>query len=244
MNIAGRTYRVTDNGRAQVLEPVDPHFSPAELAQREEGIRRLGYLADSPLGSAAYLVATAAKASPKVRDAALMAGSVADQALLGIAARGAPRRTLGEAPAVRINPQGEQQAKVRYRRLNPEGQAMGVNATLTAADLGTGTRTDQRHRPPGFGDKDHRGHLLARQLGGSGYDPRNIVSLTPETNQSDMQVFDKDVARRLGNGEVIEHSVIPLYRPGALPPTHILMSAHGSRGNPKARIVRNPAGYR
>jgi len=74
---------------------------------------------------------------------------------------------------------------------------------------------------------------------------RNIVTLTHRgANTPQMQRFENGVARRLRAGEVVEYSSTPLYTDGALPPSAILLTAHGSRGMPAARLVLNPAGRR
>jgi hypothetical protein len=59
-----------------------------------------------------------------------------------------------------------------------------------------------------------------------------------------MQTFENGVARRVRSGEVVEYSAKPLYSRGVLPPSAILLTAHGSRDAPSARIINNPAGRR
>jgi hypothetical protein len=74
---------------------------------------------------------------------------------------------------------------------------------------------------------------------------RNLVTLTHKgANTPQMQGFERGVARRVRGGEVVEYSATPMYRDGVLPPSAILMTAHGSRGAPSARIINNPAGRR
>lgn len=58
---------------ANVLVPVDdPLVSPAEREEQWRGIERAYFMADHPLGSVAYDVATLANASPGARDGALV----------------------------------------------------------------------------------------------------------------------------------------------------------------------------
>lgn len=249
VTIGGQRYREVDNGRANVLVPADDsRFSPAERAGQRRAIERASFIADHPFGSVAYGLATLAGASPATRDRALVGGGMADGALLGVAARGAPARGVpppfrgapAPAPVVRD--------KVRYSEVNANGQATGVNGTPTADMLGAGTKA--RGTPPGWQGhgrryNEARAHLLARQLGGSGTDVRNIVTMTHKgANTPQMSSFEGAVARRVRAGEVFEYSVMPLYGPGVLPPSAVLLTAYGSRGTPAARIIQNPAGRR
>jgi hypothetical protein len=57
-----------------------------------------------------------------------------------------------------------------------------------------------------------------------------------------MREFERTVAQRVRDGEVIEYSATPLYSDGVLPPRSILLTAIGSRGAPIARLIQNPAG--
>jgi hypothetical protein len=57
-------YRYVDNGQAQVLVPVaNPRFSPAELAQQQQGVRRALFDASYPIAGAASGVAAFVNAS-------------------------------------------------------------------------------------------------------------------------------------------------------------------------------------
>lgn len=56
-----------------------------------------------------------------------------------------------------------------------------------------------------------------------------------------MRDFENGVARRVKAGEVVEYSATPLYSPGVLPPSSVLVTALGSRGAPSARLIHNPA---
>lgn len=249
--IGGQRYREIDNGRANVLVPIDdPRVSPAELAERRRAIERAFFMAANPLGGAAYGLATLANLSPQARDGALIAGGLADAAMLGVAPRGAPVRGAPVSPRVEPGPPTWQRPNARYSEPNAKGQATGITATLTAPKLGSGTRANRRLTPPGWqgNGKVHneaRAHLHGRELGGSGSDKRNIVTMTHNgANTPQMSGFEREVARRVRAGEVVEYSATPLYNEGVLPPSAILVTAHGSRGAPTARIIHNPAGRR
>lgn len=251
VTIGGQTYREVDNGRANVLVPVDdPSISPAVRADQQRAVARALFMADHPLGSAAYALATLANASPRARNGALMGGSAADAALLGVAPRLVGTRRVPTPRQPGLAPPFIKQPDVRYGQPTSLGQATRVMATLTAPMLAFGTRADRRQTPPGWQGNgksfnEARGHLLANQLGGSGRDPRNLVTLTQKpSNSPQMQSFEDGVRRRVRAGEMVEYSATPLYDPGVLPPSRVLLTAFDSRSGPSARIIENPAGKR
>jgi len=222
------------------------------LARWRQDIDRAFFMADSPLAGSAYGVASAMNASPQAREGALFAGGLADAALLGAAPLGAPVRARAAPSAQKAQPVApSRQPDVRYRELNADGQPMGAHVSVTAPLIGTGTRAPRWLKPPGWqGNADvkrneARGHLAAKDLGGSGTDRRNVVTLTHHgANTPQMRDFEQEVARRARGGEVIEYSATPMYSPGILPPGLILLMAQGSSGMRQARLIQNPAGQR
>lgn len=244
----GRTYREADNGRANNLVPAeDPLFPAARRAALRQGFERAAYMADHSFGSIAYGAATLANAPQQVRDGILSVGGLIDDAGMG-ASRSAPARRAVAPARAQPAPPIEARPNVRFRELNSDGQAMGVAATVTEPMLGTGTR--MRWNPPGWQGNgrtfnEARAHLLAQVLGGSGPDRRNGVTMTHHgANTPQMRDFEQTVARRVRAGEVVEYSSTPLYGTGALPPSAVLLTAHGSREAPTARLILNPAGRR
>ena len=248
VTIGDRTYREIDNGRANVLVPVDP-LTPEERARRRQDVDRIMYMAGNPFAGAAYGIAAAAGASPQTQDAALRVGGMADTLMQGVAPRGlqtprrpAPYRVATAGPSLGRDP-------TRYGRLNEKGQATGATATITKSVLGTGTKSDRRLKPPGWSGNgtvfnEARGHLLARQLGGDGRIPEGIATMTQYgANTPQMSTFENRVAKRVREGEVVEYAATPIYSEQALPPAYMLVTAHGSRKPPVARLIRNPAGH-
>lgn len=66
--VGGRTYREVDNGRANVLVPVDNSpFSPAERVEQRRAIGRASFIADRPFAGVAYGLGALAGASPTAR---------------------------------------------------------------------------------------------------------------------------------------------------------------------------------
>jgi DNA-entry nuclease len=103
--------------------------------------------------------------------------------------------------------------------------------------IGTGTKASQSIKPPGFegggpGSPGHaRGHLLGKQLGGSGDDPRNLVTLFQNpVNSPVMRDFETSVRAAVENGEVVKYSSVPIYKGDNLIPSGVTMSATGSGG--------------
>jgi len=197
----------------------------------------------SPLAAAAYGVASVIGASPQARDRALSAGGAADALVQGLTPFGAS--SPGKIrPRTVLPVQQFGTSAIRYRELNAEGQALGVNSTLSRSRLGTGTRAYWRRTPPGWRGHDGlaRGHLLGRQLGGDGKDARNLVTMTHQgANTPLMRDFENAVARRVAAGEVVAYGAAPIYGNGVGPPAGVLLTVHGPNGS-SARYVQNPAG--
>jgi len=248
--IGGQTYREIDNGRANVLVPV-AKASPAELAERQRAVERHMFMTELPFAGIAYGVATMANASPQTRDRAMIAGGLANTAMLGAAPRAARIRGPAAGPQGKLGDPDLRRPDIRYREHNAREQPTGAESALTAPLLGRGTETNRRRNPPGWGghgtrNNEARAHLLARRLGGSGKDPQNIVTLTHKgANTPQMSTFENRVARRVRAGEVVNYSVTPLYKGEPLQPHSILLTAHGSRSAlPSVGLIRNPAWYR
>jgi hypothetical protein len=249
VTIGGQVYREIDNGSANVLVPVaDPKVTDAELAARRQGVERIQAMTQSPIGTTMYGVVGLAGGSQKVQDAALQVGALIDTTGAGIRARPStvsrpPPPPKGGAATPNLR------QSIRSGELNKSRQATGVSATLEAGMLGTGTKAYRGIKPPGWqGDgrnfNEARAHLLAKILGGSGRDERNIVTMTHHgANTPQMRNFELAVADRVRTGEIIEYMAKPLYT-GAMAPTAVLLTALGSRGGMSARLIRNPAGAR
>ncbi|WP_304218214.1 DNA/RNA non-specific endonuclease [Phenylobacterium aquaticum] len=249
VTIGGQTYKEADNGRANVLVPIDdPLISSAMREDQRRAISRVMFMADHPLGGAAYGLASLANAPQGTRDAALVAGGVADVALLGAGARGAAAQVKPAPPRRQVAPPMFTRPSSRLSALNAKGQATGVSATLTRSTIVGGTKANRKITPPGWlGDgktyKESRGHLQARSLGGTGDDMRDLVTIKQNpTNTPQMSTFEDAVRRRVLSGEVIDYFVKPLYTDAALRPFAILMTALGSRGEPKGVVIQNPPG--
>ena len=112
-----------------------------------------------------------------------------------------------------------------------------MSATITEDMIKTGTPANSTIKPPGFegGGPDSaghaRGHLLGSQLGGSGDDSRNLVTLYQNpTNHPVMSGFERQVRKAVQNGETVVYTSTPIYKNNNLLPSGITLSAQGSGG--------------
>jgi hypothetical protein len=247
VTIGGQTYREVDNGRANVLVPVDdPLFTPAEREAQRRGIERTAFSATHSMGGTLDGMAAFLGAPQAWRDPILIGGAVLDTVATGLAPRGGATSATKLAPPPRQMPQRRVDlGPARFRRMTSAGQATGVNATVRKEMLGTGTDADRRITTPGLRDTKGtaRAHLLANQLGGRGDIRANLMTATHNpTNNSFMKKFENGVAQMVRGGEFVDYFVKPIYGREALPPRFIMMTARGSNGSQAARIVENPAG--
>ncbi|MEZ4330070.1 MAG: DNA/RNA non-specific endonuclease [Polyangiales bacterium] len=104
--------------------------------------------------------------------------------------------------------------EVLYHAPDSLGRPTGLTALVTPQDLGTGTAANGSIRPPGWEGGLHphhhnRAHLLGNALGGSGDEPRNLITMTSGSNHPHMYVPEAAVADhvRAGNFANVEVTV-------------------------------------
>ncbi|MGV7963483.1 RHS repeat-associated core domain-containing protein [Photorhabdus tasmaniensis] len=136
---------------------------------------------------------------------------------------------------------------IKYGELDHLGRPTGVHATLDKGHINTGTHANPDIQPPGFitgkGSNRARGHLLGRQLGGSGDNVRNLVTLQQRpANTPVMSGVEGRIRKALEQGEVVEMSSIPIYKGPSRIPAGITMKAEGSGGFFEYVTVLNPPG--
>jgi hypothetical protein len=133
---------------------------------------------------------------------------------------------------------------VDYGRVDPAtGQRGGIRATITPAMVAAagrqelGSPADPDIRPPGYdrlpARNRARGHLLGRQLGGSGAVAANLVALyQTRANSPVMRDYETSVAEAVRNGETVRYAVRPIYagRGADGAPSAIRITATGDRG--------------
>lgn len=128
----------------------------------------------------------------------------------------------------------DEEGHIEYGSVDGKGRRSGVRAVITKKMLGTGSPASPSIRPPGFvhGNMNHaRGHLLARQLGGSGNEPSNLVTLLHNpVNSPIMRDIETKVRIAIEAGEVIQYSAIPVYAETEDMPIGITLNAKGDKG--------------
>jgi hypothetical protein len=99
--------------------------------------------------------------------------------------------------------------------------------------IGTGSRASEAIVPPGYkpGRVYARGHLLARQLGGSGTDARNIVTLFQNpANSPVMSSLEAQIRAAIEGGQIVSFEAVPVYMESALIPRGVTIRAEGDQG--------------
>jgi DNA/RNA non-specific endonuclease len=140
-------------------------------------------------------------------------------------ARAKPRVNSG-ADDLKSNVQAAKSlgGSIDYGRVDAAtGQRSGISATITPAMVKAadedriGSPANSTIHPPGFdalpSRNRSRGHLLGRQLGGSGDVEANLVALYQQrANSPVMRDYESDVAKAVEAGETVRYQVLPLYR--------------------------------
>ncbi|MCA5013524.1 MULTISPECIES: DNA/RNA non-specific endonuclease [unclassified Enterococcus] len=126
---------------------------------------------------------------------------------------------------------------IDYHKLDSLGRATGADALLKPAMVNTGTAANKDVRPPGFisglDPYNHsRGHLIGRQMGGSGDDARNLTTLyqTP-VNTPFMTKYENQIRQALDKGETVRYRVTPIYEGTELLCKEIELEAKGLNKN-------------
>jgi hypothetical protein len=141
---------------------------------------------------------------------------------------------------------GAARGQVNYGELDALGRPTGVTATITQDMIGTGTEASRSIRPPGFqggAANQARGHLLGRQLGGSGTEPRNLVTIEQRpANTPVMSTYEGRVRAAVESGQTVQYASTPVYDGTNPVPPAITLEAQGSGGYRLGVSVLNPPG--
>ena len=187
------------------------------------------------------------KASPDPRAGALeyqLAPSMQD-AMLNVGFGGVVKAVLGGAAKV-LGLGAELVSGMEYGALDSLGRPTGISATITQDTIGTGTSAARSIIPPGYTPDAGlaRGHLLGAQLGGSGSEVRNLVTIQQNpANSPVMRTFENQVRSAASGGETIQYSVTPIYRGSNPIPCGITICGNGNQGFNLGVTVLNPPGF-
>ncbi|WP_131818117.1 DNA/RNA non-specific endonuclease [Planctopirus hydrillae] len=115
------------------------------------------------------------------------------------------------------------------------GRPRGARALISPSMLGTGSDASSYLLPPGWDELPSgnrgRAHLVARQLGGSGKDARNIVAMFQRTaNSPAMSSCESKIAAAVKNGECVDLIVTANYSSDDPKPISVTIKANGDRG--------------
>ena len=146
------------------------------------------------------------------------------------------------------NPNPAATGFARYGALDELGRPTQMQARITQDMIGTGSAASRSVQPPGFitggrGSNRARGHLLGDQLGGSGRDVRNLVTLEQNAaNSPVMRGFETSVRQAVEGGQIVDYTVTPLYNFTGRIPRGVTLRARGSGGFQLDVTVLNPPG--
>jgi hypothetical protein len=203
-------------------------------------------------------IETEARKAKRAADKAKAAAAEASQAQLDV-------ETLATDKTTRLSQQQQEFEKkfydtkpggapyLRYGELDMDGRPTGIVAQLGAPqvgkDKGIGTDAYGEIRPPGWpsnnatlgkDDQRGRGHILGNQLGGSGDDPRNLVTILQNgINTPEMSKIEGQVRAAAEAGETVQYKVTPLYNGSDKEPYAITVEAKGSGGFTLSQILHN-----
>uniref|UniRef100_UPI0018CA445B DNA/RNA non-specific endonuclease n=1 Tax=Cupriavidus sp. WS TaxID=1312922 RepID=UPI0018CA445B len=182
-------------------------------------------------------------------DAGLAVGSIVTGGALGLGTRGASvARVDGVLVTGGARTSGTT-GSINYGVLDALGRPTGIKATITEDMINTGTVANPSIVPPGWaGDgmkyNQARGHLLGRQLGGSGDMPENLVTLQQNwTNSPVMRGYESQVRAAVESGQTVEYHVTPVYKGNNLIPRGVTLSGQGNDGFHIGVSVLNPIGW-
>jgi hypothetical protein len=207
-------------GYAGITLDKDGHLELIPIV--EDGVPIAPLLRLVGLGGKVLDAAAAARAAISELPAASRAALVARGVLPAAA------RALGRVPVPPQTP------GVVLGELDDLGRATGASATITREMLGTGTDAAQSIRPPGFAGQaagQARGHLIAKMLGGTGRDARNLVTLYQNpVNSPIMRDLEQEIYNAVESGQTVRYTVEPIYRGTESIPRAVTLRATGSGG--------------
>ncbi|MFD9034155.1 RHS repeat-associated core domain-containing protein [Streptomyces sp. NPDC059567] len=128
--------------------------------------------------------------------------------------------------------------------LDEHGRPYEMRAVITRNMLDEGTHARNSILPPGYqSDKGQaRGHMLARQLGGSGDIPQNLFTISQNpTNTPKMSMFEQSVYDAVYDGDIVQYNVYLEYGTGNndpdSPPKSIQIEAFGTKKDRNGKLM-------
>lgn len=118
-----------------------------------------------------------------------------------------------------------------YEEKDELGRPTGAYGLFKKDMINTGTPANQKIKPPGFKSgnppyEHSRGHLIGRQLGGSGDDERNLITLYQRpANTPYMTTYENQIRRVLEKGQTVFYRVKVDYEENRVFPVAVTMEA-------------------
>lgn len=113
--------------------------------------------------------------------------------------------------------QGMTEGSIELGELDHLGRATAANAVLTKEMYKTGSSAKQSIKPTGWisgqePTRHARGHLIGNQLGGTGEDERNLVTIYQNpVNTPFMTKYENAVKNAIVEGDVVRYRVTPVF---------------------------------
>lgn len=85
----------------------------------------------------------------------------------------------------------------------------------------------------------HRGHILAKDLGGTGRDVKNLTPLHARTNSPVMRGHEQEVKRQVVSGDNVKYRSTSIYMEGKILARGITIEAVGDNGYYKYVTILN-----
>jgi len=130
-----------------------------------------------------------------------------------------------------------QAGSIFLQPLDSAGRATGADAILTPVLVG-GSKAS--YPEEGYGNGLDRGHLVAKILGGSGSDPRNIIPMYRYANRTRMRTYEGWIRAAVLQCQVVLYRVRPHYTGSDPIPTSVSLFAVGTKGFSLQEDIDNP----
>ncbi|WP_413522129.1 DNA/RNA non-specific endonuclease [Brochothrix thermosphacta] len=138
-----------------------------------------------------------------------------------------------------------QSGYIHYGELDKLGRVTTAEALITKSMYDTGTKAEYNIKPTGFisGKEPYlhsRGHLIGKQLGGSGTDRRNLMTIYQyPVNSPDMTNYENAIRKSILKGDKVRYRVIPIFKDDELMPAYVKMEGQSltTKGDIKFNIT-------
>jgi len=127
-----------------------------------------------------------------------------------------------------------------YNYWGPATRPAGADACINEGSLSGGTAASRSMNIPGYSNPPYdRGHIIGRQLGGSGSEPGSLFTQCLGVNRGAMRVFEDKIWKAVTEKkETVYYAVVLGYDSRPIPDTVSVFFA-GSRGSAGSDVFSN-----